>query len=202
MQIQVKKYLDGQVNKWNSIPAINRYKNSLDENLEAIKQKQGKGKDSVSVTQTKNELKELASFKAAILAGGVAAYAADQEDNELASVADLTVSGLNKLPEPDFRAPIDALVSAAETHLKDLADQGISKEQLTELQTTLDDFDELIGNPRQIQISSALISREISELIKASMDLLNDQLDKSMLRYKLTDPTFYEGYERSRVIVG
>ena len=131
MQIQVKKYLDGQVSKWNSIPAINRYKNSLDENLEAVRQKQGRDRDSVSVTQTKNELKELASFKAAILAGGVAAYAVEQEDNELASVADLTFSGLNKLPEPDFRAPIDALVSAAKTHLKDLADQGISKEQLT-----------------------------------------------------------------------
>ena len=203
MQGQVKKYLDDHTEKWNTIPAIVRMKNELDENLQAIKEKlKLTGEKTQPTTETKKSLKETVSLKAAILAGSVAAYAAEAGNNTLASIADWSENGLFKLGDQEFSTPVDTLIASATASLEALADQGVTEAQLTELQTSLDDFNELVGNPRKIQIREALRKKEISELIKSNMDLLNDRMDKSMLRYKLIDPIFYEGYERSRVIVG
>lgn len=200
---QVKKYLDDSTDKWNTVPALLRYKNTLDESLQAIHEKSKEvPQNSKPVTQQKNEVKAVAALKAAILAGAVSAYAAEHGNLQLQQAADLTKSALEKMSDRSFRAPIDHLIAAARAELEALADQGVTDEQLTELETTLDDFSELIGDPRRIQISAALKSRAVSDLINEIVSLLNDQLDKSMLRYKLIDPSFYEGYERARVIVG
>ena len=203
MQQQVKKYLDSHSDKWSMIPAILRYKNELDENLQAIREKEaGNSESSQPITASKNELKETVALKTAVLAGAIAAYAAEKEDKALARVAEVSNSSLYKLSEAAFSAPVKAIIDAAKEHLKALADQGVSREQVKELETALDDFDELSGKPRSIQISSALAAKEVSELVVANQNLLSGKLDKTMLRFRLTDPLFFEGYERSRVIVG
>lgn len=203
MQHQVKKYLDNHSEKWSAIPAIVRQKNELDENLQAIKEKLGEGDESTKpITGTKNELKEIAALKAAILAGGVAAFAAETNDPKLGEAASLSKNTLYRLSDSSFRTPIDGLIALAKEKLTELSDQGITKAQIKELETTLDDFSELVGDPRRVQIQESLRKQELSELVKSGMTLLNDRMDKSMLRYKLIDPIFYEGYERSRVIVG
>jgi hypothetical protein len=203
MQAQVKKYLDGHTEKWNNIPAIVRYKNTLDANLQAIKEKEAEaGQSTRPITESKNDLKQTAALKAAILAGALAAYAAEQDDKVLADTANVTVSGLFKLADRTFAAPIEQLIAKAIGLLTELADQGVTEDQLTELTTALDDFNELVGNPRTSRINTALANRQVSELVSDNQTLLNDKVDKTMLRYRLIDPVFYEGYERSRVMVG
>jgi len=42
---------------------------------------------------------------------------------------------------------------------------------------------------------------EVEELISATRDLIRDKLDKAMLRFRLMGTSFFEGYERARVLV-
>ncbi len=209
-----KKFLDDHSEKWSSIKAIVRYKNELDENLQAIAEKQKETvPSSKPITALKNETKEVAALKAAILAGAMAAYAAEMEDKVLEEVAGFTRASVFRLPDAEFRQPVDQLINTAREELRKekvegfdqefrLSDQGVTDEQITELETTLDDYSELLGDPRRLQINIALRNKSISELVSGTYEMIQTKLDKSMLRFKLTDPTFYEGYERARVIVG
>lgn len=70
MFVQTKRHLDTNPEKWNGIPAIVRYKNTLDENIQAIEEKdlQANGKTQ-GVTITKNDQKNQLALKTAILCG-------------------------------------------------------------------------------------------------------------------------------------
>jgi hypothetical protein len=39
------------------------------------------------------------------------------------------------------------------------------------------------------------------ELVENAMEILNNKLDKVMLQFQFSKPSFYEGYKRARVIV-
>lgn len=211
MCIVVKKYLDEHTAIWNSIPAIGRYKNELDANLLAIADKlKTTVESSKPVTQQKGEVKETAVQKAVILAGGLSAHASETGDLRLAELSDFSKSSLQKMIDNQFRVPIDKMITAARELLQvepaegmpPLADQGITAEQLTDLENTLDDFSELIGDSRKLQIDSVMHKKAVSELIADMYALLQDKLDKSMKRFETSHPDFYEGYQRARVLVG
>jgi len=42
---------------------------------------------------------------------------------------------------------------------------------------------------------------KLDELFDATNDLLNNKMDKLMLRFSETNPEFYEEYQRARTIV-
>lgn len=202
MHLQVKKHLDLSTEKWSAIPALVRYKNALDETLLAVREKTRDLVQGSEVhTASKNDMKYMASVKAGILAGAMAAFAEENNDPVMADLAK-SQSAFNRQSDVTFANPILAMVASARTNLEALADQGVTEDQLLELETAVDDFEDMIGNPRHIRISSALIRKEVGELITENQSLLTSRLDKSMRRFKLTDPLFYEGYERARVVIG
>lgn len=211
MCIVVKKYMDDHTGIWNNIPAIGRYKNELDANLLAVSEKlKVTVESSKPVTQQKGELKETAVKKAIILIGGLAAHAVETGDLRLAELSDFSKTDLQRASDNLFRVPIDKMIAAARELLQvesaegvpPLSDQGITAEQLTDLESTLDDFSELIGDSRKLQIDSALHNKAVAELIADTYKLVQEKLDKSMKRFEASHPDFYEGYQRARVLVG
>ena len=87
------------------------------------------------------------------------------------------------------------------THLPDLADYCVTEAQVTDLVTSVDDFREMVGMPRLKRSEVGLANKSADELLKNVLDILKNQLDKVMLQFKLSDPSFYEGYLKARVIV-
>ncbi|WP_025863761.1 hypothetical protein [Prolixibacter bellariivorans] len=65
----------------------------------------------------------------------------------------------------------------------------------------LDNFKALIGQPRTIRNKAFAAKTVLGDLFDEANNLLNNQLDKLMIRFKFTDPDFYEEYTRARVIV-
>ncbi len=39
------------------------------------------------------------------------------------------------------------------------------------------------------------------ELVESAVEVLNEKMDNVMLQYQFSNPSFYEGYKRARVIV-
>lgn len=202
MFVQVQRQLDNSPDKWTTIPAITRYKNELDDNIIAIRTKDLKASgSSKGTTVTKQELKNQLSLKVAILCGAMYAYASEQGDEKLISEVGYTTSSLYKLPDTEYAQTVKTLVEKATALLESLTDQGVTADQLTEISTSLDDFHDLIGMPRTLTIQTNTAGVELEQLIQMTKDLMRDKLDKAMLRYKLMDTAFYEGYERARVLI-
>jgi hypothetical protein len=72
---------------------------------------------------------------------------------------------------------------------------------VTDLLTSVDDFRELVGQPRLIQSQTNLAKKVVEELVENALEILNNKMDKVMLQFQFSDPSFYEGYKRARVIV-
>lgn len=87
------------------------------------------------------------------------------------------------------------------SHLKALADYGVTKAQVTDLVTSIEDFRELVGQPRLKRSQANVAKKAVEELVESAVAVLNDQLDKVMLQFQFSNATFYEGYKKARVIV-
>ena len=86
-------------------------------------------------------------------------------------------------------------------HRKSMVPFGVTKAQVTDLLTSIDDFRELVGQPRLIQSQANVAKKAVEELVENAVDILNKKMDKVMLQFKYSNPSFYEGYNRARVIV-
>jgi len=96
---------------------------------------------------------------------------------------------------------VKLLMDTATTLMTALADYGIAQEVIAELQTSLDEYSALIGKPRIVLNSKYVALDAIDELVDEGNKLLKNQLDKIMLMFRESDPDFYNGYKRARVIV-
>jgi hypothetical protein len=72
---------------------------------------------------------------------------------------------------------------------------------VTDLLTSVDDFREQVGQPRLIQSKANVAKKAVEALVENAMEILNDKMDNVMLQYQFSNPSFYEGYKRARVIV-
>lgn len=202
MFVQSQRYLDTYPDQWSGIPAVVRYKNTLDENIQAILEKDlAASGQTRGVTVSKGDLKNLLALKAAILCGALYAYANEMKNQQLISQSGHSPNALFKLADREFAQQIKAIVNLANEHLEALADQAVTEGQVTEVSTSLDDFHEMIGMPRSIIVQASTASKEVEQLIRETTHMLNDQMDPVMLRFKLTDPGFHEGYERARTLI-
>jgi len=86
-------------------------------------------------------------------------------------------------------------------HRKSLEEYGVTKAQVTDLETSVDDFRELVGQPRLIQSQANLAKKAVEELVESALEILNSKLDKVMLQFQFSNTKFYEGYKKARVIV-
>ncbi len=199
---QTKIYLDGDAAIWNAIPALVRHKNKLDADLSSINEKEEAVLDpSKPTTEAKNKMKMMIGTKASILAGALYAYGAEVDNGTLMAQASITTTDVDRMPDITVPDKIEQLIKLLRKNLPELADQGVTEDQIVELETSVDDYRVLVGKSRLLVNAQHLNGKEVSELIKDMVDNLNNKMDKTMMRFKLTNPSFYEGYTRARTII-
>ena len=86
---------------------------------------------------------------------------------------------------------VDNILLLANEHEATLKDYGISNAMIRDLTTSLEDFEEISGKPRATTVRHGVTVSEITDLVKAATNLLNDKLDKHMSRCQLTNAPFY-----------
>lgn len=202
MFLQVQRFLDQSSAAWSKVRVVGRYKNELDASLQQIRE-QHRQTDAVTtgISADKSQLKDSIATRAAVVAGALYAYAAGRDDNTLLATMDWSASRLYKAKDTDFPRQVTGITAEASARLDELADYGVLQEQLTDIESSLDDFRELIGMPRLIRSQAGSAKTNLASLIDGVNAMLKEQLDKVMMQFRLTDATFYEGYQRARVIV-
>jgi hypothetical protein len=201
MLLGLQGFLNENSPVWSTIPRIVTYKNDLDEIILHLGEKTGQSKEGVSVTGKKEKLKQQTAEKVSVVSGILTAFAHEQDDMDMATKVKLSKSEILKMREVDIDAYIKSIISIAKENLLELADFGLSEALLTEIESLVDEFNGLIGKPRTLLNKKYQSLGEVEQLINEGNQLLKNKLDKLMLMFRESNPTYYDGYQRARVIV-
>lgn len=202
MFLNTQEALDSNSTLWSSIPVMLSTKNSFDELIQRIGDVNEKTvSNSKAVTADKAVTLNNLIAKAVTLSGILQAYAAVTGNVKLAGRVALTKTDIERVRETDVEALISPVIEQARKELANLADYGLTEDMIVETETTLDDFKALIGQPRTVRNQAFAAMTLMEELFDAANDLIKNQLDKLMIRFKFSDTEFYSEYERARTIV-
>ena len=202
MFINTQDNLDNNSAKWNVIPIILDVKNDLDEIISRIREKSATKDIGVeSVTQRKGQLLKSVALKVSGLSGILQAFAFQNNDMDLLNNIKVNKSDILNMAETEVPAKSKLVISEARERLEQLKRYGITEEMLVEIETSLEELESLIGKPRSIRNSKFANLKDIDELFREGKSLLNNQLDKLMLQFRITDPAFYDSYQTARTIV-
>lgn len=202
MFLSTQETLDSNSALWNMIPVLLSSKNNVDELIQRIAVVNEKTiTNSKAVTANKAlALKNLIE-KSVSVSGILQAYAAITENIKMVGKVALTKTDIDRARETNVEALIAPIIEAALKELTNLAEYGLTEEMVIELQTSLDDFKVLIGQPRTVRNQAFAAMTLLDELFDATNDVIKNKLDKLMIRFKFTHTEFYSEYERARTIV-
>ncbi len=202
MFINTQEALDENTNLWSGIPIVVNVKNNLDELIQRIEEQNEKtNPGSQAITTNKNKTLQNLIEKVMALAGTMQAFAAFNDDTILAGKVKLTKSAIIQARETDVEAMLKPIITAARENLSGLADFMVTEEMVTEVETSLDNFKTLIGQPRNIRNQAFAAMSLLDELFETTNNLIKNKLDKLMFRFEFTNTEFYSAYKRARVIV-
>ncbi len=201
MFLSTQSFLDTYAPAWNGIPRLVNFKNMLDEIIARIHSKSETTKLDVGVTQQKEQLKETIASKASMLSGILQVIATEQNNADMAIAVKMTKSDILKLRESDVGASVKNICSKANENIDTLADFGVTQDVVTELNTSVDDFNVLIGKPRTILSQKYAALNNIDDLFDEGNSVLKLKLDMSMLIFRESQAEFYNGYQNARTII-
>lgn len=202
MLLATQDALDANSPLWGSIPVLLSTKNNFDELLQRIAEVNEKTfSNSKAVTASKAATLNNLITKALPLSGSLEALGAFTGNIRLVGKVAITKSDIERARETDVEAIIAPVIKLARKYLADLGDFGITEDMVVELETTLDDFKVLIGQPRTVRNKAFAAMTLMNELFDAANDVVKNKLDKLMIRFKFTNTEFYSEYERARTIV-
>jgi hypothetical protein len=174
----------------------------LKSNLTEIKDLQKKQAVSTKPdTAIKGSKKENMLTNLLVVKAGVGAVGVQKNDLRLKAVSAVTEPALRNMRESLLVIAGHEIYEAALTILPELAEWGVTKEEVDDLGESTDSY--LSQNPtiRNIKARSTQATAEIKVKLNESHLLVKETLDPLMLPFKKINPTFYGEYQNTRIIV-
>ena len=156
---------------------------------------QGKG----ATTDKKGRKNALVDVIIAV-SGPLSAHGAATGDNEIIAVADTSAARLRKLRDGILGSRATSIHTLATAHAAALVPKGVTAATLNALTTFTGNWTAQIQRPRQHKAQAAARAVEIKNGLKALDALVKKQIDKMMLPFRASAPSFYAAYQASRVI--
>jgi uncharacterized phage infection (PIP) family protein YhgE len=198
----VSAYMQTNTSLLSGTPAIGQTVNELNAKITAIAAKMSKQQTPITgaadqKAQVRTELEE----KILEIADQLAAFAAAENDMNLGSQVELTLSSLDKMPDDALEETAQRVSTLATANLGELGDYGVIGADVTALDGLKTQFHNVKTTPRTAVAGRAAETSTLPGLITETTSLLRNRLDKQMTKYKKTQPEFYSGYRTARVIV-
>jgi len=137
--------------------------------------------------------------RALAVANSVFAYAEDNGNTVLQARVNYSLSTLSKGRDAVIGQRCQGVY--AEAMAVDLVDYGVTAADLTELQKAIDAYVATIGSPRSALTVRKGATAEISALVKDSLKILNNRMDKLMNDFTESAPAFHQEYFDARMIL-
>lgn len=169
------------------------------ETLEKLKKQQEEG--TAGIAAQKQQCREDMCSAAAVVAGGVRAWAEDNADLETAGKVDYSESDLLKGRDTASRDKCQTVHDVAEEKVSSLGKHGVDEEVLEDLQDKITAYDECITKPREAIATGKTVTKQITTEFRAADRLLDKSLDDLVLKFRKSAPQFYQDYWNARAIV-
>ena len=164
-----------------------------------------------AITAEKETLQRATAEAILLIAGALQAHAAETNDPILLALADVSLTDLLVLDDPDFANRCAELLGAITPTLRPLliSDFGLTEPGIEDAQDLLEEFQQRIGAPREAIGQRKIAGQEITRAITEARQTLKNRLDPLMRQFNVTGTTpeaitkrlFHEAYQSARVIV-
>lgn len=206
MYLTVAKVIDKFKTTWLGFPAfvavVLKCKNVMDR-IEQELEKQRRY--IVGIAVDKNVLKGKIADLANIIAFSLKSYAFSVNNNELAQEMNVKKYILLRTRDSELVSFCNNITSKATELIASqpaaMTNFQINNALVTSLTTLVTEYLTLIQNPREAITTRSAATKRLKQLFKEGDNLLNNELDGLMLRYKTSNPDFYDKYVKARLVV-
>ena len=135
------------------------------------------------------------------IAGAVYSYAHDKNDNALMARVNYKPTIIEKMSQSELIVAAGiVLEEALKVNQADLANEGISAEELTTYKELISFFKEIKSSKHEAVIDRSGTTEKLNKLFKEASSLVKDKLDRLAVQFKRKDPEFYLKYKAARTI--
>ncbi len=203
MFIAVKNTLENNTSIWSGNPKFAETKINFDSEVKAIGFLDKEASlNTKGQTRDKNQIRSAVEQKTLMLSGALTAHAALTQNETLKEKLITSKSGLERLKETELVTyagiMADTIVPFQQIFT---SDYGVTKSEVEDFQTTLDEYAPLVGVTRQRQAKINATKKTLKGHVSEANRLLREVIDPLLLRYKFTNVEFYNEYQQSRTIV-
>jgi hypothetical protein len=138
---------------------------------------------------------------AAVACAQLAAWAAEQNDVGLQARTKWTVSSLERLSDKNLENAARAIATDARAALARDPQLGLDPAEVLQLESLIGQFVEKKPILRNTTSQRSRQTATLSQLMTRTGALLKDQLDKAVIKYKVTHPEFYREYKENRKVM-
>ncbi|UOQ72680.1 hypothetical protein [Hymenobacter cellulosilyticus] len=149
----------------------------------------------------KQATKQTLAERAAAVAAALLALADELDDIRLHTDSDYTERQLRRQPDADLLRICQNLHQRATDHAKALAEQGVTPQELTDLQAAIQAFQQEQTTPRVLMADGKAQKQEINADLREASALLRNRIDKFMVRYQRPEPKFHTAYLSARKVI-
>jgi len=185
-----------------SVPAVVSVKSTLVNKTQEIR-----NANMIQLTTTKGKTTTKAQRKAGLadmgygIAASVQAYASVTGNTDLYLEVNFGRSAILKMEDEQIQQVCTIILNAGMTNLANLGDYGVTAAKLTALETRIANWHQDSQSPRVAIAARKVATMAIPVLLNQMEVILKDQLDKLMVLFKDSEPTFYNTYLEARKVV-
>lgn len=187
---------------WTGLVPFKNAHDELEANVASIEDATQKQETSLKgVALDKRFKKEGMVKKTVEIAQAMFAYAEDKGDVVLRDQVDYSRSDLMQTRDAVIAQTCQNIHDLANPIIAALAAYGVVATDLTAQQNTIDAYSATVGSPRAALTVRKGATAEIEALVKDSMKILNNRMDKMMPEFEVSTPDFFQEYFDARIIV-
>ena len=153
------------------------------------------------ITMDKTQARLALCNEAAGIAAAIFAYASSISDNEMKEQVNYPVSKLQNTNDELLIPVCNNILSIATTNAAAIIPYGVSAARVTAFEDIIEDYQNLIPNPRNAVSNRSAVRTSIKNLFKDADLIFKSQLDKLALQFKTTEEDFYNTYRNNRIIL-
>jgi hypothetical protein len=159
------------------------------------------GTNNSGITEDKNIMRDDLTDAIMELSGPFATMATRAGNNELKARVVFTDSGLDGLTEEELAKTGTSIAQLAVQHRDGLARYGVTPDEVASLMELATRYSAKIAEPREKTSLRVAAGDKLTVLFKETTQLLKDQLDGMVDKYRRTNPDFWNAYFNARKIV-
>lgn len=149
----------------------------------------------------KQATRALLAERAAEVAAALLAYADETDNIRLHTDADYSEKQLLRATDNDLARISKNMHTQATAHLTALQDQGVTQQELAELDAALTSFEQEQSSPRTIVADTKAQNKTLAAGLRQATALLRNRIDKYLLRYRRPQPRFFAAYQSARKVI-